>query len=116
VAISKAGGLAGSELLAAGVPTIIPRLLTGHEALNAHYLASTGAAILANSAAEALTQADRLLHDPQQHAVMRNAARQAAHPRAASLIVEHIVNIARSVTRYSPLVTQHVDYPSLSAL
>jgi processive 1,2-diacylglycerol beta-glucosyltransferase len=116
VAISKAGGLAGSELLAAGVPTIIPRLLTGHEALNAQYLASTGAAVLANSASEALTQADRLLHDPQQRAVMRNAARQAAHPRAALLIADHIVNIARSVTRYSSLVTQHVDYPALSAL
>ncbi|MFN8595107.1 MAG: glycosyltransferase [Anaerolineae bacterium] len=36
VAISKAGGLA-SELLAAGVPTIVPLRLTGHEAINAEF-------------------------------------------------------------------------------
>jgi processive 1,2-diacylglycerol beta-glucosyltransferase len=115
VAISKAGGLAGSELLAAGVPVIIPRALTGHEALNAQYLASTGAALLADSAAEALAQADRLLHEPQLREAMRCAAQQAAHPNAAALIADHIIS-AESVTLYGLHAAPHVDYPSLSTL
>jgi processive 1,2-diacylglycerol beta-glucosyltransferase len=115
VAISKAGGLAGSELLAAGVPTIIPRALTGHETMNAQYLASTGAALLADSAAEAVAQADRLLHDPQQREIMRHAARQAARPQAAALVAEHVSNAA-AFTRHVSRLTNHVDYPSLSTL
>jgi processive 1,2-diacylglycerol beta-glucosyltransferase len=113
VVISKAGGLAGSELLAAGVPTIIPRALTGHEARNAQYLAATGAALLVDSAAGAIAQADRLLHDPQQCTLMRDAARLAARPNAASLIADRIMATI-SLTRYSSRVTPHVDHPSLS--
>ncbi len=116
VAISKAGGLAGSELLAAGVPTIIPRTLTGHEARNADYLASTGAALLVDSAAEAVGRADQLLHEPVSCAAMRHAAVRVARPNAASLIADHIVVAVRSPARYSLLVPDHVDYPSLSAL
>jgi processive 1,2-diacylglycerol beta-glucosyltransferase len=113
VAISKAGGLAGSELLAAGVPTIIPCRLTGHEALNAQYLASTGAALLVNSADDGVAQADRLLRDPQARELMREAALQAAHPRAAAAIAERIINGPPALTRYSVLVTNHVDHSPL---
>ena len=113
VAISKAGGLAGSELLAAGVPTIIPCRLTGHEAMNAQYLASTGAALLVATADEGVAQADRLLHDPQQREIMHRAAQQAARPQAAALIAERVIDATR-FTHYSVLVTNHVDYPSLS--
>ncbi len=113
VAISKAGGLAGSELLAAGVPTIIPRALTGHEALNAEYLASTGAARLVDSAAAGVAEADRLLHDPQACAIMRRAARQAARPNAAALIADQTIKAA-ALTQYALRITHHVDYPSLS--
>jgi processive 1,2-diacylglycerol beta-glucosyltransferase len=116
VAISKAGGLAGSELLAAGVPTIIPRALTGHESRNADYLAATGAALLADSAAGAVAQTDRVLRDLHLRDAMRRAARQAARPNAAALIADRIVSSARSFTRYSLLVADHVDYPSLSTL
>ncbi len=116
VAISKAGGLAGSELLAAGVPTIIPRALTGHEALNAQYLASTGGALLVDSAAEAVAQADRLLHEPQQRAIMRDAALRASQPDAAALIADRAVDSARLFTYHASWITYHVDRPSLSAL
>jgi processive 1,2-diacylglycerol beta-glucosyltransferase len=123
VAISKAGGLAGSELLAAAVPTIIPRALTGHETMNAQYLAFTGAALVVDSAAEALAHANRLLHEPQQREAMRNAAWQAARPNAASLIAKHVIDLPGSLIYHSPFVsakppggTRHVDYPSLSAL
>ncbi len=116
VAISKAGGLAGSELLAAGVPTIIPRALTGHEAMNAHYLASTGAALWVDTAAEALIQADRVLHELQVREAMQRAAHRAARPNAASLIADRVIDASRSLTRYSFLVKPHVDHPSLSTL
>jgi UDP-N-acetylglucosamine:LPS N-acetylglucosamine transferase len=115
VAISKAGGLAGSELLAAGVPLIIPRALTGHEALNAQYLTSTGAGLIIDSAAEVVAQADRLLHDPQQRAQMQAAAQRAARPQAASLIAERVSSMA-SLTHYALRVTNHVDYPALSTV
>jgi processive 1,2-diacylglycerol beta-glucosyltransferase len=113
VAISKAGGLAGSELLAAGVPTIIPCRLTGHEALNAQYLASTGAALLVATADEGVAEADRLLHDPQARESMRYAALHAARPHAASLIADRILNRA-AVTPYALRTTPYVDTPSLS--
>jgi processive 1,2-diacylglycerol beta-glucosyltransferase len=116
VAISKAGGLAGSELLAAGVPTIIPCHLTGHEAMNAQYLASTGAALSVASADEGVAEADRLLHDPQARDRLRRAALQAARPDAAAHIAERIIHLTRLPARYSLLVTNHVDYPSLSTL
>jgi processive 1,2-diacylglycerol beta-glucosyltransferase len=115
VAISKAGGLAGSELLAAGVPTIIPRALTGHEARNAHYLAATGAALLAESAAESLAQADRLLHQPPEREAMRRAALRAARPNAAALVAERAMSAA-TFTPYAVHLTHHVDHPSLSTL
>ena len=97
VALSKAGGLAGSEMLAAGVPTIIPCRLTGHEALNAQYLASTGAALLVDSATAGVAQADRLLHEPQLREIMRCAALQAARPDAAALIADRMIqNVCHS--------------------
>jgi UDP-N-acetylglucosamine:LPS N-acetylglucosamine transferase len=97
------------------VPTIIPCVLTGHEAMNAQYLAST-AALLVDSAAEALAQADRLLREPQQREIMRRAALQAARPHAAALIADRMIDASRSLTRYSLLVANHVDHPSLSTL
>ena len=66
--------------------------------MNAQYLASTGAALLVDSAAEALAQADRLLRDPQQRAAMRRAALQAARPDAAALIADRIIDASRSLT------------------
>lgn len=116
VAISKAGGLAGSELLAAGVPMIIPSVLAGHEARNAAHLAATGAALLVDSAAEALAQADRLLHEPQLRETMRSRARQAARPHAADLVADHVIHTARLLTPHALRLTNHVDYPSLSTL
>jgi UDP-N-acetylglucosamine:LPS N-acetylglucosamine transferase len=89
--------------------------LTGHEARNADHLASTGAALLADSAAGALAQADRLLRDPQARVLMRDAARRAARPNAASLIADHVMHAA-SFTPYALRFTPHVDHPSLSTL
>ena len=121
VAISKAGGLAASELLAAGVPTLVPRILTGHEARNADYFASTGAALLVDSAAAAVAQADRLLRDPIGRAAMQHAARQVARPQAAQHIVDliwraaHAAHPAPDAAQPSSLITQHVPHSPVSS-
>ncbi len=114
VAITKAGALAASELLAAGIPTIIPRALTGHEALNAQYLVSTGAALWVDSAAEGITQVERLLHERAQLTTMSLAARRAARPEAATLIAELVLHTPRLLTPYPALAIDHVDHPTLS--
>lgn len=105
LAISKAGGLAASELLAAGVPTIVPRALTGHEALNAEYFASTGAARLVDAADEGVAQAERLLRDPIERAAMRRAAQQAARPQAAADIAAIVLDLAYSAIGTMPYAT-----------
>ncbi len=114
VAISKAGGLASSELLAAGLPTIVPLTLSGHEALNAAYFASTGAAVIAPSTDRALSEAQRLLFDPLQRTAMIAAALRAAKPDAAEAVAQLALASVRSITRHSSLITSHVAHPALS--
>jgi processive 1,2-diacylglycerol beta-glucosyltransferase len=96
VALSKAGGLAASELLAAGVPTIIPRTLTGHEALNAAYFTSTGAAIMTASAGQAVAAAHQILSDPIRRRAMIDAALRAAKPDAAETVAQIALRLAQS--------------------
>ena len=97
VALSKAGGLAASELLAAGVPTIIPRVLTGHEALNAAYFASTGAALIAPSVEQAIAAAHQILSDPIRRRAMIEAALRAAKPNAAEGVAQIGLHLASPI-------------------
>jgi UDP-N-acetylglucosamine:LPS N-acetylglucosamine transferase len=83
--------------------------------MNAQVLAAAGAARLADSAAGAVAQADRLLCEPHTRSLMRQAALRAARPNAAALIADRIINI-QSVTQYASRITPHVDHPSLSIL
>lgn len=115
VVISKAGGLAASELLAASVPTVVPRVLTGHEMLNAQYFASTGAAQLADGPAEAVALADALLNDAAAQTTMRAAAQRAARPDAAAEVARLAVSAARSVNPSSQRTAPHVAPSPLSA-
>jgi processive 1,2-diacylglycerol beta-glucosyltransferase len=114
VVISKAGGLAASELLAAGVPTIVPLALSGHEAVNAAYFASTGAAVIAPSASRAVAEARIILSDPDRRQAMIVAAQRAAKPAAAVTVAQLVLAAAQAVTRHSSLITTHVAYPALS--
>lgn len=114
VALSKTGGLAASELLAAGVPTIVPLTLSGHEALNAAYFASTGAAVIVPSADRAVAEARRILSDPDQRLTMIAAAQRAAKPWAAADVARLALSVAQSITHYSSLTTSHVAHPAIS--
>lgn len=116
IAISKAGGLAASELLAAGVPTIVPRILTGHETLNANYFASTGAARLVASPDEAVKLASHILADPIEQQAMRQAAQQAAKPNAADDVAQIVLQATRLIMPHSSLVTSYVAYTPVSAI
>jgi processive 1,2-diacylglycerol beta-glucosyltransferase len=91
VVISKAGGLAASELMAAGVPTIIPPSLRGHETSNANYFSACGAAIKADSIPGAIDQAEALLQDAALQHQMRSAALSFARPRAAEDVAEFVL-------------------------
>lgn len=113
LAISKAGGLAASELLAASVPTIVLRSLTGHETMNANYFASTGAALLADSSDEAIQRAIELLGDGAQRERMMQAAIQAARPNAAEEIAEYVERGAHAVnaSRIAPHASRLTQQP-----
>lgn len=113
VAISKAGGLAASELLAAGVPTIVPRVLTGHETRNAQYFASTGAARLADDADKALTLARDLLENEAARDEMRLAARRAARPQAADDVARLALRLASARPDFRR--NDYVAQPTVSA-
>lgn len=114
-AISKAGGLAASELLAAGVPTIVPLHLTGHETANAEYFAATGAARIAPTADRAVSEMRQLLADPVQHQSMIDAAKRAAKPEAAADIAQLALALASADTHYSLAVTSYVEHSTLPA-
>jgi processive 1,2-diacylglycerol beta-glucosyltransferase len=110
VVISKAGGLAASELMAAGVPTIIPPSLRGHESSNAQYLTACGAAIMADSIPAAIDQAAALLQDRSLQQRMRSAAQRFARPNAAEDVAEYVMRDACSVN-ITPLsrITHHAS-------
>jgi processive 1,2-diacylglycerol beta-glucosyltransferase len=91
VVISKAGGLAASELMAAGVPTIIPPSLRGHETSNAQYFSACGAAIMADSIPNAIDQAAALLQDRSLQHQMRSAAQRFARPNAAEDVADYVL-------------------------
>ncbi len=111
VAISKAGGLAASELMAAAVPMIIPASgLTGHESANARYLVSQGAASMAESADDAIHQAARLLNDSAARAPMQAAALRAARPLAAEASAEFVLRRARCVKNETKYALRNTQY------
>lgn len=114
VALSKTGGLAASELLAAGVPTIVPLALSGHEAVNATYFASTGAAVIAPSADRAVAEARHILSDPSRRQMMIEAAQRAAKPAAAAEVAQIALSAAQSKTYPMTGVSSHVAHSPLS--
>ncbi|HZY44230.1 MAG TPA: glycosyltransferase, partial [Anaerolineae bacterium] len=91
VVISKAGGLAAAELMAAGVPTIIPRGLRGHETNNAHYLLTHAAALMADSPQQAVERAIDLLQDHSLQNQMRSASLKFSKPNAAEDVADYVL-------------------------
>lgn len=89
--ITKAGGLTITEALATGLPLIICSVIPGQEQLNAGYVVSQGAAIMALHAPEVLDAIRRLLDQPAALRQMQERARALAFPHAADRIVERLI-------------------------
>jgi len=92
LAVSKAGGLTVSEVLALGVPMIIPTAqLVGQERWNAAYVIEAGAglgckssSLIAQTIAEVLAAPERLVR-------MRAAAQAIGRPAAAETIAARVL-------------------------
>ncbi len=95
IAVSRAGGVVLSELVAFGIPAILipfPHATDRHQDANAEYLASVGAAtVLDQSRLSGLTSLVRtLMDDGPRRQQMETAARSVAKPDAASTIARRI--------------------------
>lgn len=98
IAVSRAGGVVLSELVAFGIPAILipfPYATDRHQDANAAYLASVGAAsVLDQSRLSGLTSLVRtLMDDVPRRQQMGAAARSIAKPDAASDIARRIVEV-----------------------
>ena len=89
--LSKAGGLTVSEVLARGVPLLLPMPMAGQERWNADYVIGAGAGLGRESARELAAAAADLLVDPARRAAMAAAARAAARPAAAQHIAARVL-------------------------
>jgi UDP-N-acetylglucosamine--N-acetylmuramyl-(pentapeptide) pyrophosphoryl-undecaprenol N-acetylglucosamine transferase len=95
IAVSRAGGVVLSELVAFGIPAILipfPYATDRHQDANAAYLASVGAAsVLDQSRLSGLTSLVRtLMDDVPLRRQMETAARSIAKPDAAAVIARRI--------------------------
>jgi len=95
IAVSRAGGVVLSELVAFGIPAILipfPYATDRHQDANAEYLASVGAAsVLDQSRLSGLTSLVRtLMDDLPRRRQMEDAARSVARPDAASVIAKRV--------------------------
>jgi processive 1,2-diacylglycerol beta-glucosyltransferase len=89
--LSKAGGLTVSEVLARGVPLLLPMPMAGQEEWNANYVIGAGAGIGRESAGELAAAASELLANPARRAAMVTAAQAAARPAAAQQIATRVL-------------------------
>jgi processive 1,2-diacylglycerol beta-glucosyltransferase len=92
LAIGKAGGLTVSELLAHGLPLIIPTPVPGQERWNAEYVARAGAGFGIASSREIARATVALLGDTARRAEMARAALAASRPGAAESIAGHVLD------------------------
>lgn len=95
IAVSRAGGVVLSELVAFGIPAILvpfPYATDRHQDANAGYLASVGAAsVLDQNRLSGLTSLVRtLMDDVPQRRRMETAARSVARPDAALMIARRV--------------------------
>jgi processive 1,2-diacylglycerol beta-glucosyltransferase len=102
--VSKAGGLTVSEVLARGVPLLLPMPMTGQERWNADYVVGAGAGLGRESAQALAAAAADLLGDPARRSAMGVAARAAAHPAAA----QHIATRVLADLEYRAPTLRHV--------
>jgi processive 1,2-diacylglycerol beta-glucosyltransferase len=108
--LSKAGGLTISEVLARGVPLLLPMPMAGQEEWNADYVIGAGAGIGRESAEELAAAAVELLGSPVRRAALATAALAAARPAAAQQIATRVL----ADLEYRAPTLRHVPDPKRS--
>jgi UDP-N-acetylglucosamine--N-acetylmuramyl-(pentapeptide) pyrophosphoryl-undecaprenol N-acetylglucosamine transferase len=100
LALSRAGAMTTSEILANGVPAILvplPTSASNHQAVNARALEESGAAVhlaQAGLTSEALwTTISRLANDRRALSEMSACAKERSRPEATSVIVREMVRL-----------------------
>jgi UDP-N-acetylglucosamine--N-acetylmuramyl-(pentapeptide) pyrophosphoryl-undecaprenol N-acetylglucosamine transferase len=101
IAVSRAGGVVLSELIAFGIPSILipfPYATDRHQDANAEYVASVGAAtLLDQNSLSGLTSLVRtLMGDAPRRRQMEAAARSIAKPSAALVIAKRVAEVLAS--------------------
>ncbi|MDD4879107.1 MAG: glycosyltransferase [Candidatus Omnitrophica bacterium] len=94
--VTKPGGLTISEALSKDLPIIILNPIPGQEAKNTEYLTSEGAAVKADSAADAALLTDMLLGNNSKLEHMRGNVRRIAKPQSSTDIARLILECANS--------------------
>jgi processive 1,2-diacylglycerol beta-glucosyltransferase len=94
IVVTKSGGLATAECLAAGKPMVISGSIPGQEERNADFVVESGAGVRALTPEEIRWRVTRWLADPAQLAAVAERARAVARPDAA----DHVADlVARAV-------------------
>lgn len=94
--VTKPGGLTISEALSKELPVIILNPIPGQEAKNTEYLTSEGAAVKADSAADAALLTEMLLGNRPKLEHMRGNAQRIAKPRSSTDTARLILECANS--------------------
>ncbi len=89
--VGKAGGLTCSEALIKRAPLVVFKPTPGQEVRNAEFLASAGAAVLAESVEEVATTVERWLAEPAARERVREAQARLARPDAAEVIARRVL-------------------------
>jgi processive 1,2-diacylglycerol beta-glucosyltransferase len=84
--VTKAGGIATAECLAAGAPMILPRPIPGQEAANATYFRGNGAAIVTRRYSDVPAEVRRLLDDPVALKQLADNARKLFRPGTPAVV------------------------------
>jgi processive 1,2-diacylglycerol beta-glucosyltransferase len=89
--VGKAGGLTVSEVLARGVPLIIPTPVPGQEQANADHVVRSGAGLCRDSVAGVADAVAALLGDDARRQAMAAAARGIGRPTAAAVVAARVL-------------------------
>jgi len=101
VVVGKAGGLTCSEALIKRAPLVVFKPTPGQEVRNARFLASAGAAVLAESVEEVAATVAHWLADPAAREQVREAQARIARPAAAEAIARRVlgdIGVARGMS------------------
>ncbi|PKL24785.1 MAG: galactosyldiacylglycerol synthase [Spirochaetae bacterium HGW-Spirochaetae-3] len=91
VFIGKPGGLATSECLVSGVPMVVWDPIPGQELYNTYHILENGVGVLPDNIITIGFKVDQILSNPERMKKMKKQALAIASPKAASMIVDSML-------------------------